>query len=319
MTVGEGGFRIDDAGEGLAHGVDVEGGKLRLPFRVETKDRGSSLLDGIVGQAILPEPARLIERHGCGGKIGIKPAARTLDQRIYGDLGASRHAEGVEMLRNAHQPGDDGNVRSFEAARIAASVPMFVEITDADSDSIAKTEFANDDGSAVAPELDQIAIVGVLGGSDFGDARAFLKNGSAGQNLLPEHFYGRELGPERPRPVRELGASFDCPVVSTNNLTHAGGVVTTAHIFEKAGVIEVGDKVLLQTGRHGQTNSQQTRTDCMARDRSLSQVEGEWQRDQNLLERRLVGFDLIVVRRGGEWHDLTNNHVSTASLCIPRW
>lgn len=80
----------------------------------------------------MPEGSCLVQVKDGVGEVGIEPSAGAFDEDIDGDLGATLHAEGIEVLGDAHEAREQGDVVTPAALGIAAAIPVLVEVADGD-------------------------------------------------------------------------------------------------------------------------------------------------------------------------------------------
>jgi hypothetical protein len=90
----------------------------------------------------------------------------------------------------------------------------------------------------------------------------------------------------RPGPVFQLGTGFDSPVVATtDDLTHARGIAAAAHIFQKQGVVEVGELEIGEAKFAAQAHAEQATAQRVPGHRALGKVEREGKRRNDFRER----------------------------------
>ena len=123
MPVGEGGFGVDDAGEGAGDPVQPLGRRRNLLARLHAGDGPREAgPPQALPKAILPRRRRQENVHDLGGEPG--PAA------VAGDLlGAGGSAGGVEYLdglREAADPGQQQYLLAAQPVRVAGAIPALI-------------------------------------------------------------------------------------------------------------------------------------------------------------------------------------------------
>ena len=110
-------------------------------------------------------------------KIRIEPRPRPVPGFAQRRLGTVRDVKHVDHLRHQRDARIDRDRVAAQAQRLAAAIPMLIEIFDAVGDRLGETHFAGDIGAAMTARLDQLArdLAAVLedvddGAEPFGEA-----------------------------------------------------------------------------------------------------------------------------------------------------
>ncbi len=279
VSEGEGGFGIDDLGEGLADGVDAGVGERAFGGRFAILD---GLVEGVDG-GDAGKVAGAMKQVGDAHQFRIEPSTAACvhlaDGLIESHAGTGLRGEDVEMLSESEDARGDGNGFAAESLGIAAAVPVLVEEVDGVGGGGGETDASGDGGSAVTAQLDHGAVVGVLVKGETKDARDALCGGSAGQGAMPESGDGGEGGP---RPVEEFDVALHEAVVAADEQAHARGVAAAADVFQQRGVVEMG--LLGGSERQLVGDAQGVEADALgvAGDGAFGEVKGVRERGEKL-------------------------------------
>ena len=195
----------------------------------------------VVGAKHIPE--RRPRRDAFEGRyqIRIEPCPRPVPDFAQRRLGAVRDVKHVDDLCHQRDAGIDRDGRPAQTQRLAAAIPMLVEILDAVGDRLGEAHLAGDVGAAMAARLDQLAgdLAAVLEDVDDG-AEPF---GEAGfQAGMAEH----EAQRLRQAAVDELEVLLEGEIVGEIQLADARRIAAAAKILQQQRIIEFRDLVFAE-------------------------------------------------------------------------
>jgi hypothetical protein len=232
-----------------------------------------------------PQSAFAVQRLGGFHGFGIEPATAALAQDLHGHGGAAFEGEDVKMLRNGHDASKGRDGDSGGTLWIAAAIPMFVEGPDGERGLFAQADFANNTRSAFAAHFNHFPIIVVLRQCDSDHAPNLAQRSFIGQDAVPQEAHGGEAWLMGSGPVFKLGTGFDQAVVApADDLAHARGVAAAANIFQKQGVVEVGELLIGETQFASQAHAQQATAQRVTGNGALGQVKGKGQGGNNFGE-----------------------------------
>ena len=192
-------------------------------------------------------------------------------------LGAAAGMEHVDDLRQQRDLGVERDVGAARAGRLAAAVPVLVEVLDAQRHRFGKAHPAGDVGAAVAARLDQLA----------GDLAAVLEDVDDGPEALGEACLQAGVGQHEAQRLRQaavdlLEVVLEGEIVGQIELADARRIAAAAEVLEQQRVVEFPDPALIEADFLPDLHADPAAADAMALGLALGHVERMAERAEQL-------------------------------------